>query len=367
MKIFKTSIFILLASPILFIKCHQSAEKTVKSPTFTVGILAPLTGILSIYGKAIRNGIKLAEIRNAPLFTNINLIFEDNKYTSSDTIKGFQRILFKNRPYLVYSWGEIPYNAISSMAKGLEIPLLITSLDATPGINNPLAIRVGNASDTLVGTLVKYLRDKGYKKFGIVKVEDPYINACIDGFKKNLLVNESIEIITTAQPEETNLQTHALKIQKNKYDAIGIYLNPGQISSFYQQMTALNMTVPTFGTDIFESQTEINSSGKIIEGAVFPNFKIPHWFKEDYQENFHDSDQISYAYNAYVFAVITGSVLSKLKTKVDPYTLIDLFKAEKDNSTLLRYEYKESKNGDKFFELPVVVKAIHNGMSLELH
>ena len=49
-------------------------------PTYKIGISAPLSGPLSEYGVAAKNGFLLARKQHPNVFKNIEFLFEDNQY-----------------------------------------------------------------------------------------------------------------------------------------------------------------------------------------------------------------------------------------------------------------------------------------------
>ncbi len=82
-------------------------------------------------------------------------------------------------------------------------------------------------------------------------------------------------------------------------EALGVYLLSGQVGAFYRELSKQGVLVHTFGTDVFESRAEIQAAGRAMQGAVYPNLRVPEDFRERYRSTFAKDSQISYAYNAY--------------------------------------------------------------------
>ena len=55
----------------------------------------------------------------------------------------------------------------------------------------------------------------------------------------------------------------------------------------------------TFGTDFFESQSDIDSAGSSINGAVYINYNVSDEFRVEYESRFNNVSQIAYAGNGY--------------------------------------------------------------------
>jgi branched-chain amino acid transport system substrate-binding protein len=358
MKIFRLLHTTLLLLIILFPSTGITEVQSQK--TFTIGISLPLTGDLAEYGTAVRNGIQLAVNRFPTEFSKLDLRFEDNRYDAKTALTILQKF-DRDKVDLVYSWGEVPFNAIAPILEAKKLPLTAYSLDHSAARNTKYIVLTSNDPKSLTAPLVNALRKEGLKHFGIVKTEDPYINASIEGFTSNLISGETIEIISTVLPGEMDLKTHALHAKSSNVDAIGVYLYPGQISSFYRSIASIHISTPTFGTDIFESRAEINAAGKAMEGALYPNFQMPTWFAEEYVERYKNDAQISYAYNGYAWAAVAAGIFTKLQKKVSSYELIEKFKSVSGTEAGLNFQPRKDSTGVTFYEFPIVVRRVVDG------
>jgi hypothetical protein len=156
------------------------------------------------------------------------------------------------------------------------------------------------------------------------------------------------------------MKPHALRVKSASFDALGVYLFPGQTSSLYRSLGLFQLRPHSFGTDTFESRREITEAGSAIQGALYPNFEIPDWFAKEYDERFHNDAQISYAFTAYAWATIAGSVLSG-PSKLSSTQIVDAFRGVKGNEGGLKFLYKETPDGVHLYEFPVIVRTVVDG------
>lgn len=154
---------------------------------------------------------------------------------------------------------------------------------------------------------------------------------------------------------------HALRVKSSSVDVLGVYLYPGQISSFYRNLSQLRVLIPTFGTDIFESRAEIRSAGQAMHGALYPNFEIPEWFEDEYRQRFQDDAQISYAYNGYAWAIITAHVFKSVSGKISSEDLIGRFKTVSSAEVGINFIPNKLPEGVFCYEFPVVVRRVVDG------
>jgi len=331
-----------------------------RTPIYQVGVSLPLTGDLAEYGAAVRNGIEVARNKLPSEFKHLKLTFDDNQYDAKVALTVVQRFQ-SDKMDLVYSWGEVPLNAIAPVAEKNRLPLTAYSLDNSAARYSRYVTLMSNDPKSLTAPLVNILRKQQLKHFGVIAMEDPYIDACIQGFRSNLKEDESLTIVSTVLPAEADMKPHALRAKTASIDALGVYLYPGQISSLYRSLGAIGVTHRTFGTDIFESRREIRSAGSPMQGALYPNFEIPKWFADEYVRRFKDDAQISYGYNGYAWAVVAASVLSSSPDKLSADGIVAAFRSVKGDEGGLNFRPKLTLDGIHYYEFPVVVRKVLDG------
>lgn len=323
---------------------------------FIVGVSIPLTGDVASAGTAVSNGIVLAGERLPDVTRRVQFVFEDNRYEARQSITAFRSLVDTHHVRAIYNWGEPPLHAIAPLAEREEVPVLAMSLDPVPSEGKLFSLLSINPARDYASTLVPSLRSRGFKKFKIVAAEDPFISAMVDGFRSQLKGDESLSVVATVLPTETDFRSIVSQVSADTYDALGVYLMPGQVSTFFRQSETLGRQIPAFGTDCFEDTEEIRLAGPRMAGAVYAQIDVPEWFQKAYRQRFNSDSHVSFAYNAYVFAAASAQV-AELGLK-NPREIMDAYKAFEDSQLAVsRGTISESK-GQSYWKFPLIVKRI---------
>ena len=332
--------------------------------TYKIGITSPLSGPLVEYGVAVQNGINLALQEEPEDFSHIKFIFEDSRYDGKHVITVFNKLRTINHVDLIYDWGAATAHALAPLAEANKFPLIAMAIDPSSTLGKKYTIRFANYSEQYIKVLLKYFRDNNIKKIGIIRTELAYLNSMLDALQANLKEDETVEVIDIYNPGSNDFRSSISKIKKTKYDAVGVYLMSGQISSFYRQSKELKLSVMTFGTDFFESKQEIESSQSAIQGAIYPNNDVTIDFRNIYMKKYTNDTHIGFAANAYEFAQLVSEILPR-DHKPSSTELLNIFSKVKDkNGALGRYSYTEDDKGGRYFDFPIVLKRILNGKIL---
>lgn len=324
---------------------------------YQIGVSCPLSGDLAEYGAAVRNGIEFAVEQEPNRFSKLAFIYEDNQYHSAKAVSALNKLQYADEIDLLYNWGEPTLHAIAPIVEKSKLPVVAMSLDPEPAISRKYIVRSINYSEQYAIKLLEYLRSKNFKKLGIIKTEDPFLNSMISGLEKNLKAGEKLDVLVAVLPEDTDFKSYISKMKNTDYDAIGVYLFTGQVSAFYRQASALKLNKPTFGTDFFESKTEIKDAQGKMDGAVYPNIAVPQDFADAYLKKYGNDNQIAYAFNAYTFAKLASDIFGKQQGELDGDMIIDLF-TKSLPSSVSEFAYKDTKDGGKFYQFNIVVKQI---------
>lgn len=291
-----------------------------------IGVSAPLSGDLAEYGTAVRQGIELAKEQGEASFDSIQFIYEDNKYDSAASVSALNKLTQIDQVQILFQWGELPLHATADTMERLKLPSIVMSVDAEPALGKQYLIRASNHPNDFAAILIANLKQRGFKRLAFIATEDPFTMSLFNSVKSLGSKDFEITLVATVAPSELDFKTNVMSIKTAKYDALGVFLNPGQVSNFCRQAATLKLGLPIFGTDIFESRNEIKNSAGQLEGAVYPNFTVPADFANAYQAKFGNDYQISYAYNAYIFAKISAAVLPKSEQNISAEQILAAYK-----------------------------------------
>jgi len=339
-----------------------ASDKFPLSTSRHIGVIVPLSGSLAEFGEAARNGILLAIQEYPERFESLKFIFEDSQYDPKTSISAFRRLAADKEMALIYNWGTATGEALAPIAEAQGVPLITNS--QTPGISEhrKYVLRFINPAEDFSKALLASLRKRGYRRIGIVKTELAYINELLSGIERNLQSGETLEVVDVFEPSSQDFKSTITKLKIKNFDIIGNFLISGQISQFYHQASAQHLATPTFGSDFFESEEEIIKAGSGIEGAIYANILVSDEFREKYRRMFGNDTHLTYASNAYDFALLTAERFEKILVNAKNVEILASYQdVTALHGTSGTYGFIMTASKDKYFSFPVGVKEIHQG------
>jgi len=321
-----------------------------------IGVIAPLTGPLAEYGVAFKNGIELAN-KDYPN-KNIRYIFEDNKWDSKEAISAFNKLVQIDNVDVVMNWGTPTSEAIAPIV-GEQVPLIAITTEPPIIKQSSYIIRGGfNQPGDYIAKVWEYLRSQNIKRLAIIKTEIVYLDSLFEQLEKQAKTNESVVLVDNFIFEDSDFRSTIQKLRQGNYDAIGVLLVSGQISTFYRQAKELGLDLPlTFGSDFFESQSEIDAASGLMEGAVYANTGVAEGFRERYFNTYNNSSQLTSAGYGYDLA----KILNTRTDYQDKNTVMESLKSIKEFEGIEGVlEYKETEN-DRYFDKSTFLKIIKDG------
>lgn len=346
-------LFVLLLAP------SAKAQPIPNEWPLKVGIIVPLTGPLAEYGVAFNNGLELAKTEAEEISRNCSFTVEDSKYDSRIAVGLFQKLSSVDRTPIVFNWGGPTSEAVSPLAERNGVALFVWSVDPQVSQNRPHVIRFTNSGLDYAVKIADFLKNRGYRKIGIVKTDNQYIDAILSGFNFAAGTSLQIEVIDNYQPGDQDFKTTVSKIKGRSLDALGVFLLSGQVSQFAKQLKYQSVDFPLFGTDFFESMTEVNQANGGLNGAVFANNEVSPKFLKSYVSRFGNDLQINHAANGYDFAKFLCIKLGEDLKGLSPAEIvkracaISAFESEQGRAL-----FTISDRGDKYFKFPVVIRRI---------
>lgn len=342
---------------LIFLTALVLASQALADP-LRVGVVLPLTGGLAEFGVAAKNGITLAQEEFPDLFHNIEFSYDDDRYEATLALSAYQKLRTANKVDLFYLWGIAPAGAVAPIAESQKQPVLAVTCQRDIGKQKKYVVRFCYQGQSGGELLLQYLRSKGYKRFGIVKTELAFINTVLEGMRENLRDGESIEVVDTFLFENNDFRTAIGKLKAKMFDAVGVFLASGQISKFYRQSAELGFKPVTFGTDFFDSVSEVTNAGGAMSGAVFVAPATNPEFASRYRKRFGNDLQMPWAANAYDFALLLGKNVASVE-KASAEQIIQRLKGVKPfqgASNLVAFHEDERLGAG--FDFPVTIKSI---------
>ena len=277
-----------------------------------LGVSLPLSGDLHEYGQSVMNGFTLATEEDSELSKQIQLIYDDNKYIAKDAVTSYLRLAENSSISGIYIWGEVPTFAIQHLVDKQKVPVLSMSVDGSPFHGQQYLRRVIADASTFMAPICKALLKEGVDTIAVVQTEDPFMFAM--GRALSSCPNIKVLSQETVGLDEKDFKSLATKIKAREPSAVACLLNSTQAGLFARSLKVLGVKSRIVGTDVFDSESEIDLSQGGLQGALFPVIAIPESFEKAYEKRFHNTNQIPYAYNSYATAKMLGTLLKAKKT-----------------------------------------------------
>jgi uncharacterized membrane protein len=134
----------------------------------------------------------------------------------------------------------------------------------------------------------------------------------------------------------------------------------GQIPVFYKQARQMKLESLTFGTNFFESHSEIRAAEGSMDGAVFANTHIKPEFRKRYAEEYGNDSQLAFGAPAYELAMTIGKLFNKQEDTLTSEEIMRKFHSLEENTGIASGPWRviNSKEHGKYVKFPLAIKKI---------
>jgi ABC-type branched-subunit amino acid transport system substrate-binding protein len=293
---------------------HSAAQ----SRKFRIGVSCPLSGILAEYGTAVRNGIELLRETNPAAFKHIELLYQDSKWDPKTAVEVFHNLHAIQKVDIIYNWGNPTSDAVAPIAERKAVSIIAMSSNHRIAAGRSYIVRSINAAEELGKLLAAHLLARGFKSTGVLLVENTYVQGLYDGMAQEFSKHGTAQAIGPFSLDQQTFGSLLPRIKSSHFDALGVFLVSGQLSSFYRELAVQHFKIPTFSADFLDSENEIRSAGPLVEGAVFPTFDVTDTFREQYLKTFGNDVQIPFAANAHDVVLLLSELFGKEAAEPPP-------------------------------------------------
>lgn len=352
----------------IFLSGMSPENVTAEDSRFRFGVSCPLSGVLAEYGTAVRNGIELARRDSPQRFSAVEIVFEDSQWDPKVAVSAFRALRSQHTVDLVFNWGNPTSEAVAPIAEQGQVPTIVMSSDPRIAAGKKYIVRSINSAAQLGQHLAKEVNRRGFRSVGVIVADNSYVGGVVDGLSSSLRGAARIDIVDRVPLDTQDFRSVVTKMKSRNYDVLGIMLISGQLSAFYRQMQAQDLSRASFGPDFLDSSRELQAAGPAVEGAFHPNFDVVESFRVKYQAQFGNDAQIPFAANAYDVANIVGELFGSAKqTRMSADAVMDAIRGVRDyegaNGTM---SVRRGESGDVYFEYPLVIKEARHGASITL-
>lgn len=248
--------------------CGEKKEEAATSskPTIKIGVNLPLTGGMAFAGENMQKSLELAmqEIKKIDnLKYNYELLIEDNIFDSKRTILNLNRFNSIEKVNAVISlWGTAG-TVTSEFAEKNKLVHMSCSCSEVVG-RGLYNFNHATKPQTHMKRIVKYYKEQGYKRIGLLYDSVYEVEEFIRDFKPMLKEN-GFEIVydTSIIPGEKDLRTEVIKIKVAKPDVLYVQIVPPALMTFSKQRKEMGLDVPLTSMNVFSFAMDY------YEGEVF--------------------------------------------------------------------------------------------------
>ena len=324
-----------------------------------IGVSAAQSGPVAEFGQSFVNGIQMAVEESPEEFSSITFIYEDDRYDALTAVRVFQSLRSDRKVDMILVAGVTPSEAMAPLAERYQLPLIANCQNPSSALGKLHVVRFINYTEQYVLPLMTYFRKNKFRRIVLVKADAPYYDAYVEALKNNVKPNEHIDVLDGIPMSEQDFRSLILRIKGKQYDAVGVFLFPGQIATFFRQAAQLKLGLPSFGTDIFESRDELARAEGLMEGAVYSFHVVTKEFATRYREKYGNDDQIGTAANGYDLARLIATQVAEFPNRPNSAMLLSALTAPGEHFGVTgSYRYQESESGGQFFEFPIFLKTI---------
>ncbi|MBL7661162.1 ABC transporter substrate-binding protein [bacterium] len=336
LRSFKFALTVLIAiliSQATWAEPTQSASNNLRP--FKVGMILTLSGPGADYGIAIRNAVELARKDNPEKFSQINFIYENAELSPAAAITTFNKLVERDQVDLIFTWGVAFCKAIAPLAEARKIYTVGECVDEESSRGKKYFMRFMNSSRDFMETQIAALEDRKIRQIQVILSDNPYLEILSESLSRVAAARTQMVVsVERVSAAENDFRSLILKIQQRQADIVGVFLAHGQISQFYIQRRQLQATFDTFGTNYFDSQSEILVAQGTMDAAHFVSIEIKPEFIERYQKQYGNLSQIGFAAIAYEFANVIA------QANAAGQTLVEFFRSERDFAGISTSEFR---------------------------
>lgn len=240
-----------------------------------IGVILPLTGELSNFGKTVLDGISLCvtefEMKH-PEFS-IQLVLGDSKGTVKDAVNAFNHIrLDKTISFFIGDLTSSGTIAINELAKGGDVLLMSpTASHRTLSKSNPYFFRVWQSDNYDAKLAASYcFNNLGMRSMGIVYLNTDYCVGLMQEFQSNF-EQQGGKIVLKAGGDITKNEwrTDILRLKALNVDGVYLPAHPIGIATFLKQSDELNFRPYFFSNVASEDKDFLSIAGKSANGLFF--------------------------------------------------------------------------------------------------
>lgn len=255
-----------------------------------LGVLAPLTGEVSVYGVAAKNGIELAieEINKAGgiLGSQIELMIEDEKGDVSEAVNGYNKLMSKGMVALLGDVTSKPTMAVAELAAADGLPMITATGTALPITTYGPNVFRTCFTDPFQGRIMAKFAAENLKAKNIAIIyntSDDYSTGLVTAFEE-MAASKGVNITIKEAygADDKDFKSQLTKIASTKPDALFVPDYYTKVALIASQAREVGFTGPMLGADGWDGVlgTLDDANKSVVNGSYISN----HYSAQDTDE-----------------------------------------------------------------------------------
>lgn len=299
---------------IALIYSNQRSESQLK-----IGVILPLSGDSAYYGQQAKNGMEMAKIELKEKYPSFNfaIYYEDSAYNSTKGLEAYGKLnKFRDIDAVITLSDNISRSIQENSNKDRVIQVAIATSSPSFSVPNNYSFRTTPPIKSQISMLLNYLREKGYKKVGILSLDNEFGKAAKQAFEECISENSDIKIVAAEdfQLHEKDFKHYLYKLNLKNPQVI---LIAGTSSNGFDIMSdAKKSGIQAKFISLASIQTPIIiNNTKVAEGLVYSYYSIvDQGFIETYKSKYNDAPD-GYAAEGYEALNLIVSSYSRCNKK----------------------------------------------------
>jgi len=216
----------------------------------TIGIIAPLTGPLSVFGNSITSGVLMAkEDINDP---HLNIIFEDDAGNYNQALNAATKLIELDNVDVVLNFGSASSQAITPYLNDKNIYQFAITMDSSIVSKNKNAIIIYPTNYYEAKAISNYFKDKN-ANIGILYSNVQTHTDEIVFIRENLLSINNITYIDKIEMTDNDFKTIVAKLKNQNIDYLIVLLYPAHLKLFLEEKIKQDYKIDLVGNMNFNS------------------------------------------------------------------------------------------------------------------
>lgn len=335
-----------------FLCCQMVSAET--SQVYKIGISTPLTGAVAEFGISNRNGTELEIKDNPELFKNVKFIYDDHQYDPKQAISSFHKLVQTEQVDILFVWGSGPCLAVAPIAEQAKVPTFCFAGDQKPNLKYVVGFVPPFVNYSR--ELRKYLDTEKISSISAVVSEIPFLVNVQHAMEDEYSQRQDVETIPAelVEPSVQDFRSIILKLKSKKIDALALFLLPHQLVPFLQQAEQLHYRPRVlFGADTFNAALARPLHTTLLKGTASVDLIAKQEFTDRYTTIFNTEDNVTFAANAYEFAILAAKLLQS--GAGGDQIIHRLREQEHGDGVAGAWQYRESAKYGQYVEFPLAV------------